>query len=133
MRYLFLVLTVFASGNLSAADTTAVASLLKQYQAETTIKFNAQVGSELWRKKFKSPGTKNMRSCSSCHTSNLTVIGTHIKTKKPIDALAPSINNKRLTEIKTIKKWLKRNCKWTFGRICTSEEKGHLLTFIQSQ
>jgi len=43
------------------------------------------------------------------------------------------VNNKRLTKIKTIKKWLKRNCKWTLGRKCTAEEKGHLLTFIQSQ
>jgi len=86
MRYLILVLTVIISYNLPAADTTAVSSLLKQYQSETVVKFSAQLGSELWRTKFKSPDSNDRRSCSSCHTNDLSVIGKHVKTQKPIDA-----------------------------------------------
>ncbi|MBA1331752.1 cytochrome C, partial [Candidatus Endoriftia persephone str. Guaymas] len=27
----------------------------------------------------------------------------------------------------------KRNCRWTFGRDCTPQEKGDLMLFIQGQ
>ena len=43
------------------------------------------------------------------------------------------VNGKRLTSIKDIRKWLKRNCKWTLDRECTPQEKGDFLSFIQQQ
>ena len=133
MRHLFLILTLTISNNALAKNSTAVTTLLKQYQLETTVKFSATAGNQLWLKKYKSQSTGETRSCTTCHTKNITVTGKHIKTKKPIEPLAPSVNDMRLTKTKNIKKWFKRNCKWTLGRECTAEEKGHLLMYIQSQ
>ena len=127
------LLVFFLSSNVIAANQAVVDSLLKHYQQDTKIVFSAQQGNKLWQKEFISSDHDKPRSCSSCHTANLTVTGKHVKTKKRIKPLAPSVNSKRLTKTKTIKKWFKRNCKWTIGRECTAEEKGHLLTFIQSQ
>ncbi|MFK5970948.1 MAG: DUF1924 domain-containing protein [Candidatus Marithrix sp.] len=31
-----------------------------------------------------------------------------------------------------IRKWFKRNCKWTLGRECNAQEKGDILKFIQT-
>ncbi len=123
-----------AVGNvLAAANTPAVDGLLDLYQRESNTKFSAQTGSEIWRKEFVSEKGGDIRSCTTCHTSNLSAKGAHVKTKKVIEPLAPSVNGERLVKTKTIKKWLKRNCKWTIGRECSAEEKGHLLTFIQAQ
>jgi hypothetical protein len=133
MRNSILFLTLLFSSNAIAENSVAVDSLLKQYQQESKLKFNQKKGSDLWQKKFVSSNGAETRSCSSCHTANLKVNGKHLKTKKLIEPLAPSVNSKRLTKTKTIKKWFKRNCKWTLGRECTAEEKGHLLTYIQSQ
>ena len=47
--------------------------------------------------------------------------------------MAPSVNPKRLTDRTKIEKWFVRNCKWTFGRECTPQEKGDLLSFISSR
>ena len=133
MRKLILFLILSNTGVALAANTSAVEGLLKQYEAESAIKFSAQAGNELWRKEFISPKTGVNHSCTTCHTANLSAAGKHVKTKKSIEPLAPSVNSERLMETKTIKKWLKRNCKWTLGRECTAEEKGNLLTYIQSQ
>ncbi|MFV2061287.1 MAG: DUF1924 domain-containing protein [Gammaproteobacteria bacterium] len=132
MRYYLLGLTLLTSGYANAGDSTAVDSLLQQYQQQSKVNFSEQTGSALWQKEFLSANGMR-RSCSSCHTQNLTVIGKHVKTQKIIKPLAPSVNSTRLTKVKTIKKWFKRNCKWTLGRECTPQEKGHLLTFINSQ
>jgi len=132
MRHLFLIVILIISNNAIAANSAAVTTLLTQYQSEAVINFSAQQGRELWRKKFNSPSGE-VRSCTSCHSKNLTVIGQHVKTKKIIKPMAPSVNKNRLTRIKNIKKWLKRNCKWTLGRECSAQEKGHLLKYIQSQ
>jgi len=133
MRNLIIILALSNTGVTLAANTPAVEGLLKKYEAESGIKFSVQAGNELWRKEFVSAKTGDNRSCTSCHTSKLISTGTHIKTKKPIEPLAPSVNSERLMETKTINKWLKRNCKWTMGRECSTAEKGHLLTYIQSQ
>jgi len=118
---------------LAAENTPALEGLLHLYQLESSSNFSVQTGSELWRKEFVSAKSGDTRSCTTCHTSNLGAKGRHIKTKKVIEPLAPSVNGERLAKTKTIKKWLKRNCKWTMGRECSAEEKGHLLTYIQSQ
>ena len=73
------------------------------------------------------------RSCQSCHGKDLKASGEHIKTGKVIDPLAPSINKERLTDIKFINKWFKRNCKWTLGRECTPQEKGDFLEYLKTQ
>ncbi|MCW8907187.1 MAG: DUF1924 domain-containing protein, partial [Sedimenticola sp.] len=51
---------------------------------------------------------------------------------KAIEPMAPTVNPKRLTEVKQIKKWFVRNCKWTLGRECTAQEKGDFLAYLKN-
>ncbi|MEG7525318.1 MAG: DUF1924 domain-containing protein [Chromatiales bacterium] len=57
----------------------------------------------------------------------------HIRTGKVIEPLAPSVNPKRFTDQRKVEKWFIRNCKWTLGRECSSQEKGDLLVYLLSQ
>jgi hypothetical protein len=124
---------VFSITCVSGARAGPVDQLLDQYAAQSHSAFTAAQGKALWTKTYTNNKQSKPRSCSTCHTENLTAVGKHAKTGKPIDPMAPSVNAKRLTDIKTINKWLLRNCKWTMGRECTAEEKGRLLTYIKSQ
>ncbi len=60
-------------------------------------------------------------------------MGKHNRTGKMIKPISPTVNPERLTDIKKIKKWLLRNCKWTFGRECTTQEKGNILLWLSQQ
>jgi hypothetical protein len=71
-------------------------------------------------------------SCSSCHTENPVHTGKHIVTQKPIEPLAPSANAERFTNPAKVEKWFKRNCKDVVGRECTTQEKGDVLSFLQT-
>ena len=113
--------------------TEATDQLLAQYRSQGAKEFSLSQGKELFYKEFKDQETGQMRDCPACHTENLTQSGKHVKTGKVLEPLAPSVNPKRLTQVKEISKWLKRNCEWTLGRECTPQEKGDLLVFIQSQ
>ena len=73
------------------------------------------------------------RQCTSCHLDSLFAPGRHQKTGKVIEPMAPSVNPKRLTDRKKMKKWLLRNCKWTLGRECTALEKGDILVWLREQ
>lgn len=116
------------------AATAAVQQLLSQYRTEAGVtEFAAGRGKALWTTNVAADGVADGRSCGSCHTDNLQAAGQHQKTKKPIAALAPSVNAKRLQKTKSIRKWLRRNCKWTFGRECSAQEKGDLLIWISQQ
>lgn len=117
----------------SALATTVVDELLTEYRAAGATKFSAQAGNTLWLQEFQDAQSGKMRQCATCHTDNLRSQGKHARTGKPIEPLAPSVNPKSLTDIKKIRKWLTRNCKWTIGRECTPQEKGNVLTFIQAQ
>lgn len=134
MKSILLIICIFITAASSAvAENNPVTQLLKSYQSETPIQGDANKGKKLWNQKFigKEPFTE--RSCNTCHTSNLKKSGQHIRTKKIIKPLAPSVNTESLSKMKKIKKWLKRNCKWTIGRECTAEEKSHLLTYLNQQ
>lgn len=124
-----LVLSIYAS--LCSADV--VEQLLVGYSGQSNVEFDSSKGKTLWTKSYIDNKDSQVRSCSTCHTENLAAIGKHAKTRKPIDPLAPSVNAERLTDAKTIEKWFLRNCKWTMGRECTAEEKGHFLKFISTQ
>ena len=115
----------------NAHAASAVDTLLQTYQAQGASSPSAQAGEKLWLQSF--PGKGGERSCTHCHGQDLKQAGQHVKTKKTIQAMAPSVNPKRLSKEKKIKKWLKRNCKWTLGRECTSQEKTDLLNFLRSQ
>ncbi len=112
-----------------AGDT--VTTLLQEYHTQAAQTFSADAGRQLWNQSFVA-ANGDQRSCSTCHTSDPAQAGKHTRTGKRIEPLAPSVNPERLTETREIRKWLKRNCKWTLGRECTAREKGDLLTYLNS-
>lgn len=111
----------------SIAAEDAVSSLLKSYQAEGASAASAEQGKQQWQQK------QGDRSCVDCHGTDLTQAGKHVRTSKVIQAMAPSVNPKRLSDAKKIEKWFKRNCKWTYDRVCSAQEKANFLTFLKGQ
>ena len=109
----------------------AVESLLDVYRYTGAGPFSADAGQYMWTEIHNNAQIPIERRCSSCHTNNLNNTGKHIKTKKLIKAMAPTVNAKRLTDTKKIEKWFMRNCKWTLGRECSAQEKGDFLLYIQ--
>ena len=69
-------------------------------------------------------------SCVSCHTNNLSNKGMNEHTNKVIEPLSPSANAERFTDVKSVKKWLRRNFKDVYKRAGTPEEKGDVITYI---
>jgi len=116
-----------------AVAERAIEPLKENYQKLGTTPFDAVRGQKIWEKESIHTKSGKQRSCSDCHSSNLSTPGRHIRTGKIIAPLSPSINPKRFTSIKKVEKWFKRNCKWTLGRLCTPQEKGDILTFIQTK
>ncbi|KPN78152.1 nitrate reductase [Shewanella sp. Sh95] len=133
---LALTVVLLSSVNASAANTK-VASLplsaeriglqLQQYQAQGAGPFSAAAGQVLWLQQSED------RSCASCHTAKVTDSGMHQNTRKPIEAMAPSLTSNRLTDAAKIEKWFTRNCNWTFKRECTPQEKGDVLLWLSLQ
>jgi len=114
------------------AHASAVSELEATYQAQGAGPFSAAAGKALWTKEFVDAKSGKKHSCPTCHTADLTKEGKHARTGKIIKPMAPSVNPQRLTEVKKIKKWFVRNCKWTLGRECTAQEKGDVLAFLKT-
>ena len=114
------------------AQADAVSELEAEYQAQGAGNFSAAPGEALWNKTFVDAKKGDKRSCATCHTTDLKQLGKQARTGKVIEPLAPSVNPKRFTEVKKIKKWFVRNCKWTLGRECTAQEKGDVLAFVKN-
>jgi len=115
-------LSMFAS---VSADVTG--ELLQEYKANGASSASATRGEQLWKKDV------NGRSCTTCHTQSVKSEGKHKKTGKLIKPMAPSVNPKRLTKKRKVKKWLLRNCKWTFKRECNAQEKSDILLWLSQQ
>lgn len=47
--------------------------------------------------------------------------------------MAVSVNSERLSDAKKVKKWFRRNCKWTFGRECSAQEQADIFAWLNSQ
>lgn len=120
----FVPLTALAAGGI-------VSDLLAGYQSQGAADFSAQRGKKIWNESHTSQNGGKI-SCASCHGSDLTRSGEHMKTGKFIEPMAPSVNPERLTDAAKIEKWFLRNCKATLGRECSLQEKGDFLTYIQS-
>ena len=135
---LLYTLTIFSlslgfSVNQVQANNEVVDELLKTYVLQGATKANADQGKLMWQKTFKrNEGIKD-RSCASCHTQDLTANGKHIKTNKTIKPMSPSVNPERLSNIKKVEKWFKRNCKWTLNRECSNQEKADFLVYINQK
>jgi hypothetical protein len=133
IHYLLIVALGCFSANIALADPPAVTQLLNEYAARGANNPDPLAGQRLWSTTFKGDKRFPERSCASCHTKNLKQTGKHLKTTKVIDPMAPSVNAERLISSREIKKWFKRNCKWTLGRECTAVEKANLLAYLKQQ
>lgn len=114
-------------GMTSVLATDVTKELQQKYITQGAVAFSAQRGQKLWE------SDNNGRSCTTCHTTSVKNTGKHQKTGKLIKPMAPSVNPKRLTKKRKVKKWLLRNCKWTFKRECTAQEKGDILMWLSQQ
>lgn len=94
---------------------------------------NAAAGARAWTAEHPAAAAPSPRSCSACHTSDITKAGKHATTGKAIEPMAVSVNPKRLSDPAKVEKWFTRNCKWTLGRECTPAEKADFIAYFQSR
>jgi mono/diheme cytochrome c family protein len=117
----------------AVSAATAVDGLLERYRGQGGEAFSAAAGKAFWNRAFTPPGAADARRCASCHTDDPGKPGRHLRTGKPIEPLAPSVNPQRLGDVRNIEKWFKRNCEWTVGRTCTAQEKGDVLIYLRTR
>ena len=115
-----------------AASSKVPRSASKWQAAQLALVRTAGIFQTLWNKSVKDAKTGESRNCAACHTANLRNAGKHAETGKMIEPMKPAVNPKRLSDARQIEKWFLRNCKWTYGRECTSQEKGDFLLFIRN-
>jgi hypothetical protein len=116
------VLQIFSNPAIAADE-----KLINEYlaKAEGVSLSDAEA---LWNKEWQVKG--EMRSCTTCHGSDIRKPGKHKRSGKKIEPMAITVNAERFTSKKKIEKWFKRNCKWTMGRVCTDAEKGSFLLYL---
>ncbi|MGB0723286.1 MAG: DUF1924 domain-containing protein [Gammaproteobacteria bacterium] len=128
-RAALMLCAVFLTGPVQAADGAhgdGAREVLAALRADGP--FDAANGATLWTTTSTHKGKP--RACADCHGNPPVDEGRHVRTRKTIAPLALSANPKSLASAKHINKWLKRNCKWTWGRECSAREKGDLLTYL---
>ena len=106
---------------------------MNSYQSQGAGPFSVEQGAALWQQKVMHEKSGKNRSCQDCHGADLRKPGKHIKTGKTIEPLSVKVNPERFSDGKKIEKWFKRNCKWTWGRVCTAQEKGDILDYLKQQ
>jgi len=126
---MLLAMTVLVTGGPAFAGNP-VEGLLAGYRSAGAGDFSAPRGQAMWSE-VRGGGTAE--SCAACHTDDPTEPGRHVKTGKPITPLAPSVKPERLTDASTTEKWFARNCKGTWGRACTVQEKGDFLLYLSTK
>ena len=130
----YLVIVFMFSMSLMGASTEVV-----QYmnELESTAKtenrsfvgFDAARGKEIFTSTHIGKQGKPI-ACTSCHSLNLANSGKNSLTGKVIDPLSPRANPQRLTSVKEVKKWLRRNFVDVYAREGTAQEKGDVLAYI---
>ena len=123
-KYLTVLVLFACTSHAQAVDFN---QLYQSWSGASLVSPSASKGQALWEYELI-PG----KSCASCHGSDLAQSGSHTKTNKLIKPLSPNANSKRLTKVSKINKWLKRNCKFTYKRECTPEEKVNFIEFIRT-
>lgn len=132
MKRYMLAVTVLLSAQAAVASEAVIQQQLDQYRSEGAGPFTAGNGEALWQKQHMQDKLGKEVNCASCHGANLKEAGSHIKTGKRIEPLAPSVNPERFSDAEKIEKWFGRNCTWTWGRECTAQEKGDILTCLKA-
>lgn len=116
---------------LAGHASPATETLLNTYSQSGAKDYSASRGETLWKQPITQQG--ETMACTRCHGNDLRQPGEHYKTHKPIQPMAASANTKRYNDVKKIEKWFKRNCKDTWGRECTAQEKGDILVYLLGQ
>jgi hypothetical protein len=129
----FTMIIIFLLSHAAIANADSVQTLLDQYRGEGATRFDASKGKNMWQEQHFQKKLGKPVSCAACHTNDIRKTGEHMRTGKLIEAMATSVNPGRFQDVKKIKKWFKRNCKWTWGRECSAQEKGDFLAFFRSQ
>ena len=131
---IFIVLALLIGFSQASVLTEYLTTLKNQAQQEDSAfkSFDKKRGEELFTSKHLGKKGKEI-SCVSCHTNDFTQSGENIFTGKVIKPLSPKTNLKRLSNLKTMKKWLRRNFKDVYKREGTAQEKGDVLTYIISK
>lgn len=124
-------LTLLLAAPLAQAD--AVDELLAAYRSRGAGEPSVARGEALWNRAVREPASGREQSCAACHGRDPRAAGKHAKTGKVIDPMAPSMNPKRLTDPAFVEKWFGRNCRGTWGRECTPQEKSDFLAYLRSQ
>jgi len=120
------------------AQSAEINSYLKTLNLEVLKKepgfsgFDSKRGEVIFTSKHIGKKGKEI-SCISCHSNNLSKEGKNFFTGKVIEPLSPLTNSKRLTSLKNVKKWLRRNFKDVYKREGTAKEKGDVLSYIMSK
>lgn len=118
---------------LSGVVHSSPEEILARYRQLGAGPFDPDVGRTIWVQEHRPVNSVSPRSCTTCHGTDLTRPGKHAKTGKKIEPLAVSTNPTRLSDAKKVEKWFRRNCRWTFGRECTPQEKGDIFRYVTSQ
>ena len=134
MRVLILLITSLISLNTHAATPQAIMNgylpLAKQ-ENPAFKEFSASRGEQFYHAtRTHSSGTQI--SCNTCHSHNPRGVGTHAKTRKEIQPLAPIANKERFSDPAKVEKWFKRNCQDVLERACTAQEKGDFIAYVSS-
>ncbi|MDD3463537.1 MAG: DUF1924 domain-containing protein [Sulfurospirillaceae bacterium] len=131
---IFLLSTALFAQEFNASMKTYVQSLSVEAKKENPSfsGFDAKRGEAIFKSVHVSKKGKEI-SCATCHSNDLKQAGLNVNTSKSITALAPSANPARLSDVKEVDKWLRRNFNDVFAREGSALEKGDVLTYIINQ
>ena len=124
-------LTIVLAVSVGPATASPLEDLLQGYRDNAGVLDPAR-GAAAWTRPVPAPDGKHRR-CSDCHGKALAQAGRPLATGKPIPPLAPSVNPDALGDPAKVEKWIYRNCRWTWGRECSPQEKGDLILFLSNQ
>lgn len=133
MKLLFCLTLIISLSNASVVEDYLNSLKQEVQKTEPTFtNFDVKRGEEIFTSKHIGKKGKEI-SCTSCHRINLSQSGKNFFTGKEIKPLSPKANPKRLTDLKDIEKWLKRNFNDVYNRVGTAKEKGDVITYILSK
>lgn len=125
---LILGLTLLGAG--VALANPARDALIAGYARAAGTTLSAQRGKALFTGRHTG-GKPETPSCTTCHTSDVRAMG-RTRVGKAIEPMAVSLSPERFTDPAKVEKWFGRNCNSVLGRACSAQEKGDVLTWLNS-
>lgn len=124
----YLLAILFGLSFAALADTPE--QILSQLQSEAGSPASPERGRQLYHGKFNGPKAD---SCVACHTASPAETGSHVRTHKRIEPLAPRVAAERFSDRAKVEKWFKRNCNEVLNRACTPQEKADFTAYVLSR